>query len=143
MPILTHPSFGPRAALLYVTTGALLDVWTGVWYFAFRDTDVPLASSTKFWLLGFFLTGLTLMVIGLLLGPLGQHARKAELPPADAVATEARIEQTAAAHPPAMVTPAAGVAPPATTAPVRSPQVASPPAAPAVGAPPMTTSRPI
>ena len=37
-----------------------------------------------------------------MLGPLGRQARRAELPPADATPAEATIQQTAAAHPPAV-----------------------------------------
>jgi hypothetical protein len=80
MAMLSHPSFGPRTALTYVTIGALLDVWTGVWFFAFRPSG-DLSPTATFWVWGLFLTGLALIVIGLLLGPLGRFARKAELPP--------------------------------------------------------------
>ena len=83
MPMLSQPSFGPRTALIYVTTGSLIDVWTGVWYFAFRNPAAPLSNTATFWLCGLFLTGLTLVIIGLLLGPLGRSARKVELPPVE------------------------------------------------------------
>lgn len=117
MPILSHPAFGPRASLVYITVGTLLDVWVGVWYFAFaRNGDHPLTSTTQFWLLGLFLTGLTLVIIGLLLGQIGRAARKAELPPPEALAAEARIQQNAAANPNGMV--AAAVAPGVAAAPV-------------------------
>jgi len=117
MPILSQPSFGPRTALTYVTVGALLDVWTSVWYFAFRDPAVPLSHTTSFWLFGLFLTGLALIVIGLLLGPLGRSARKVELPPVGATGMEAQIQQTAAATPSRVVpVPSNGVAPVLTTA---------------------------
>ena len=54
MAILSHPAFGPRTALIYVTTGTLLDVWTTVWYFAFaRQSGSPLPNQTWFWLTGF------------------------------------------------------------------------------------------
>lgn len=100
MPILSHPAFGPKAALVYVTLGCLLDVWVAVWYFAFgRNEDEPLSSVTQFWLLGLFLTGLTFLVIGLLLGRIGRAARQAELPPSEAMPAEANIQKTAAANP--------------------------------------------
>jgi hypothetical protein len=126
MPMLSQPSFGPRTALIYVTIGALLDVWTSVWYFAFRDSTVPLEHTTSFWLFGLFLTGLTLVVIGVLLGPLGRSARKLELPPVAATGTEARIQQTAAAttHPVVSVAPN-GVAPVATVTNPAAPMVAT------------------
>jgi len=130
MPVLSHPSFGPRTALGYVTVGALMCVWTGVWYWT-RESD--LARSTWFWVAGFFLTGLTLVILGVILGPLGRAARRAELPPAEALRAEALIQQTAAANPPAIVMPAAGQA----GLPVQNPATANPamPATPAAPAP--------
>jgi hypothetical protein len=128
MPILTRPSFGPQVALAYVTGGALICVWTLVWYFT-RDYD--LSRSQWFWLTGFFLTGLTLVVLGLALGPLGRAARRAEMPPPEVTAAEAQIQRTAAANPPVVAATAAG--------PVATPAVAPPaPAAPAAPAPPGT-----
>ncbi len=105
MPVLSHPAFGPRTALGYVTVGALMCVWTGVWYWT---REYELSRSAWFWVAGFFLTGLTLVFLGLILGPLGRAARRAELPPTDALRAETAIQQTAAANPPAIVMPAAG-----------------------------------
>ncbi|WP_439631292.1 hypothetical protein [Gemmata sp.] len=121
MPILTQPSFGPRTALMYVTGGTLLDVWTLVWYFT-RDHE--LTRSEQFWVVGLCLTGLTFVVLGLLLGPLGRSARQAEMPPAEAMPAEAAIQQTAAANPPAV---AAGVAAHGAAVP-GAPAMAAPPA---------------
>jgi hypothetical protein len=124
MAILSHPAFGPRTALMYVTGGLLLDVWTAVYYFAF--VSGPVSNMTWFWLIGLFLTGLVFIALGLLLGPLGRAARQAELPPAEAIQAEAAIQQTAAANPPAVVTPNAAAAVPANAAmpaqPVPAPQ---------------------
>ncbi|MCI0700466.1 MAG: hypothetical protein L0241_05235 [Planctomycetia bacterium] len=105
MPMLSHPSFGPRTALAYVTGGTLLCVWTAVWYFT---RDAELTRSQWFWVAGVFLTGITFMILGLLLGPLGRAAREAELPPASAIKAEAAIQQAAASNPPAVATPPAG-----------------------------------
>src|SRR5262245_886404 len=63
MPLLSKPAFGPRIAIVYITIGALLDVWTAVWYFTYaRDNAGAIPRSTWFWLAGFFLTGVTLIV---------------------------------------------------------------------------------
>jgi len=107
MPILSHPAFGPRTAIIYVTVGLLTDVWTGVWFFAFgRPAGQSVDNTTCFWLAGFFLTGISLIGIGLFLGPLGRAARAAELPPVGAMGMEAAIQQTAAGTPnPVVVTP--------------------------------------
>jgi hypothetical protein len=133
MPLLSQPSFGPRTALTYVTTGALLTVWTGVWYFTFREST-PLPSTTAFWLWGLFLTGLTLVVIGVLLGPLGRSARKVELPPVEQTEAEARIQQTAAATPHPVVPVASKKGTPGFT--VVDPNTGKPP----VNSPPMTVT---
>jgi hypothetical protein len=124
MPILTQPAFGPKVALAYVTTGMLIDVWTLVWYFT---RDYELSRSQQFWVLGLVLTGLTFIVLGLLLGPLGRQARRAELPPPAETHAEAAIQQTAAANPPAVANGAAVPARPAAPAPV---SMQAPPAPP-------------
>ncbi len=103
MPMLSTPAFGPRTALGYVTGGTLLCVWTVVWYCTL-DTEVT--RSQWFWLAGLFLSGVTFVMLGLLLGPLGRSARQAEMPPTEAMHAEAAIQQTAAAHPPAVMAPA-------------------------------------
>ena len=123
MPILTKPSFGPRTAIIYITVGALLDVWVAVYYFAFaRGEGSSLSQATQFWLLGLFLTGLTLIIIGAFLGSIGRAARKVEMPPTSAVNKEAMIQQTAAANPPVMMAPMPAGAPPgAMPAPVAAP----------------------
>lgn len=100
MPLLSKPAFGPRTAIIYITVGALIDVWTGVWYMTYaRDNSGNITRNTWFWLAGLFLTGLTLIVIGFFLGRIGRAARKAELPPKEAQSDEAAIQQTAAAVP--------------------------------------------
>src|SRR5262249_50950995 len=120
--------------------GALLGVWTGVWYFTFaRDQEGNITQNTWFWLLGLFLSGLVLIVIGLLIGSIGRSARKAELPPREAEAQEAAIQQTAAATPHPVVP---GVAPGVMTTPVGVPMTvpvqapASAPVLPSQSAPP-------
>jgi hypothetical protein len=113
--------------LIYVTLGALIDVWTLVWYFT---RDYELSRHEQFWVLGFLLTGLTLIILGLLLGRIGRAARQAELPPEAALRAEARIQETAAAHPPPTVVPAAPAVVAPTAAPANAPVAA--PAAPPV-----------
>lgn len=131
MPLLSHPAFGPRTSIIYITAGALIDVWTGVWYFAFgRGVEGGLTRNAQFWLFGFFLTGLTLLTVGLLLGRIGRAARKSELPPSEAVDAEARIQATAAANPqPIMQATAPNMAPgvnAAGTVPAMMPAAVSP-----------------
>jgi hypothetical protein len=114
MPILTQPAFGPKVALAYVTAGMLIDVWTLVWYFT---RDYELSRSQQFWTIGLVLTGLTFVLLGLLLGPLGRQARRAELPPPEETRAEAAIQRTAAANPPAVASAAVNPAASSPTAP--------------------------
>jgi hypothetical protein len=132
MPLLTQPSFGPVLSIVLILVGSLMDVWTLVW----RYTAAPetLSASHRFWYWGLLLTGLTLLIVGILIGQIGRAARKAELPPPEAQGDEATIQQTAAANPagahaaapmvggaaqvPAMPAPAAPVAPGAPMPPV-------------------------
>lgn len=131
MPILTQPAFGPKAALSYITIGALINVWAGVWY---MTRDAALTGSQQFWIVGLTLTGLTLVVIGLLLGNIGRAARRAELPPPEETRAEAAIQQTAAANGTAAV-----VAPPVAPAPVAAatPTIPAAPVAPVAPVPPV------
>lgn len=137
MPLLSRPGFGPKAALIYVTVGSLIDVWVAVWYFTMvRGAEAETPRTTWFWLTGLFLTGLSLLIIGLLLGRIGQSARRSEMPPSEVVRSEAVIQQNAGAA----GVPGAGmpVAPPGTAVPVAPVQMAPmAPAAPVAPAAPI------
>ena len=115
MPILSNPAFGPRTALGYITGGLLLVIWTVVYYFAFIRPEGVTTNTARFWLLGLSSTGVVLILLGSFLGPIGRAARQVELPPPEALRTEAAIQQTAAAHPNPVV--AGGVAGQAVAAP--------------------------
>lgn len=110
MSILTTPSGAFPISLVYITVGTLIDVWTVValWYYP------PQTNWGYFWTVGFLVTGLALLLIGLLLGPIGRAARHAELPPTEVTPAVEQAEQTAAANPPPVV-PAAPVATPDST----------------------------
>lgn len=58
----------PQTSLIYMTLGALIDVWTVVWYFAYGSRD-GMTRETWFWVVGLFLTGLTLVILGVALRP--------------------------------------------------------------------------
>ena len=81
-----------RMSIMFITAGTLLDVWTAVYYFLIHRPKVeqnPSAGvdSSLFWIAGFFLTGLTLLVIGVLVGQIGRAAGKAEVAPVATVPT--------------------------------------------------------
>jgi len=99
MPILSNPSFAARTAVIYITTGALIDVWSGIWLWYLRDNHS--AFDTRwYWCYGFLFTGLTLMLIGCAIGRIGRSARNAELPPEEVTGAGSRAEQNAAARAP-------------------------------------------
>lgn len=135
MPILSHPAFGPRAALAYITGGAILDIVVVCYYFFMVEEkgNVDKHHTLYFVLTSLFLIGLTLLAIGVLLGRIGQSARRAELPPPEAVNAEAAVQQAQAANmpvvaPPVGAAPMAPVAPAAGVAPVAPHvQVTAPP----------------
>jgi hypothetical protein len=65
--------------VIYITVGALLVVWTVVWYlYLNRHGGTDLAFYLDY---GFFFTGLVLILIGITIGRIGRSARHAELPP--------------------------------------------------------------
>ena len=78
-PILSKPSSAARTAVMYITLGALMVVWTVVWYLYLNSHGgTDLAYYLDY---GFFFTGLVLIVIGVTIGRIGRSARHAELPP--------------------------------------------------------------
>jgi hypothetical protein len=102
MVLLSKPSSAARTALIYITAGALIDVWTGIWLW-WMGQHPPANDSTYFWAYGFLLTGATLLVIGFGLGRIGRAARHAELPPEEVTDAIKRVEQDAAARAPLAV----------------------------------------
>jgi hypothetical protein len=76
----TKTSGAARMAVVYITLGAITVVWTSLWYF-WMNRHPPQSDGPFFWCYGFLLTGLTLIIIGLAVGRIGQSARTAEAPP--------------------------------------------------------------
>jgi hypothetical protein len=106
MSILTSPSSAVSTSLIYITLGTLIDIWTVVSLLYYP----PESDWNKFLVVGFLVSGLALLVIGLFLGPIGRAARHAELPPTEVTNAVAQAEQIAAANPP-VVMPVASVVP--------------------------------
>ena len=69
-----------RMAMFYVTIGALLIVWTAIW-FLYLQSHQPVRETTWLFCLGFFLTGITFLGIGLAVGHIGRSARQADAAP--------------------------------------------------------------
>ena len=69
-----------RTALIYVTLGALTIIWTSVWLL-YMTSHPPSSDSTYYFAGGLMATGVTVLVLGLVLGRIGRSAQSAELPP--------------------------------------------------------------
>lgn len=111
-------------AVVYITVGAIMDVWTILWFDYMRRHGTA-SDGPYYWCYGFFFTGLTLIIIGLALGRIGRAARHAESPP-DTTSSNQAVRAQQPAVPPAGVAPAPpGVAPMATPVP---PVAGAPPA---------------
>lgn len=74
-----------KSAIAYITIGALMLVWSGIWY-VYLTRNAAEESLAYYFCAGFMLSGLTLLVVGFALGPIGRAARESELPPQEAAA---------------------------------------------------------
>jgi hypothetical protein len=84
MPLSANPA--ARSALTYITVGALMDVWAGVWYWYMHSVQDGNRDGTWWYIcIGLLLSGAVLIAIGLLIGRIGREARDADTPPAPAV----------------------------------------------------------
>ena len=80
MPLSANPS--ARTALTYITTGALVDIWAGVWwYYMHNQTDGNMDRTWWYVDIGLLLSGAILILIGLTIGRIGREARHADAPP--------------------------------------------------------------
>jgi len=81
-PSFSKPSPAASSALIYITIGALMSVWSGIWFAYLRNTESH-NQALNYLCFGFLVTGVVLLGIGLTLGPIARWSRKAELPPTD------------------------------------------------------------
>jgi len=105
-----------RSALLYITVGALMDVWAGVWYWYM--SSIPNGNRDGSWwyvCTGLLLSGAVLIVIGLFTGRIGHEARHADAPPATAQNAQMTANARAANANAATIANAAGNGPTAGT----------------------------
>ncbi len=101
-------SSAARAALIYITVGALMVIWTAVWFVYLRNHP-PENSAVYYFCGGLLATGAVLMAIGFGVGRIGRTARHADMP--------AEIAPPAAVAPTTAVTTAPLLTPSSTRAP--------------------------
>ena len=81
MPLSANPS--ARTALTYITTGALVDIWAGVWWYYMHNQGAGEIDRTWWYVdIGLLLSGAILILIGLTIGRIGNlmGALKVEFP---------------------------------------------------------------
>ena len=83
MPFTKSTTSAGGTALIYVTAGSLIVIWSGMW-FAYLYNHPPRESSTYYWCTGTLITGAALFLIGIGLGRIRRAARQAEPMPAAA-----------------------------------------------------------
>jgi hypothetical protein len=116
MSIFSKASSGASTSVIYITVGALTDVWSGIWYCYLRN-NYPSTETAFYWCYGFLLTGLTLVLIGLIIGRIGwiggdahqaelhrDESHRAELHHKEVTRAPTQAEMTAAAKAPILRT---------------------------------------
>ena len=93
-PTLSKPSGAVSASLVYITLGGLMTVWSGIWFLYLRNNSVSAHSLQYYLCLGFLISGIGGLALGLFLGPIARMARHAELPPQDVANAAGQAEQT-------------------------------------------------
>jgi hypothetical protein len=80
MWLFKQSSSAARAALIYITAGAIVVMWTIVWYVYLHNNPAE-TNTALYWATGFLMTGLTMILIGIGLCGIARSAQNAELPP--------------------------------------------------------------
>jgi hypothetical protein len=102
---LRQPSKSTGISIFYITVGILAAIWAAVWYFFLRNREQPASDWNYYLCAGLFFSGIALLLIGLLVGRIGQQARQADNPVGQVTAAAVTPEGTA----PAATAPAATV----------------------------------
>lgn len=72
-------SSAARTALIYITVGSLVVIWTGVWC-VFLLNNKPESTWLYYICGGLFVSGFALVGIGLGIGKIGKEAQRADIP---------------------------------------------------------------
>lgn len=67
---------GARVAVIYITLGALIVIWSGIWCVNLLN-DPARGDNALSWCYGLLLTGATFVLIGLAIGWIGRSGRSA------------------------------------------------------------------
>lgn len=78
LEILRDQSKSAAGAILYVTIGTLLVIWSGLWYYFFLMGEPNAPKEQMFACLGIILSGIAVASIGLLFGLISRGAKAAD-----------------------------------------------------------------
>jgi hypothetical protein len=95
MNVFTTITSGARAALMYISVGSVMIVWSAIYYFYLNNHPPAQGDGPWYWCTGFLATGFTLLIIGLAVGWIGRSARQAEQPHALINTRDAQGQPTA------------------------------------------------
>jgi hypothetical protein len=131
MNIFTNITSATRAALAYITIGAVMTVWSAIYYVYLNNHPPAQGNDLPYYICtGFLLTGVTLFVIGCAVGWIGRTARQAEQPHAVIPSRDAKGNPTANVVPlasNAVIPPTSAPASPPINPAIQQPVVVPPP----------------
>ena len=78
LELFRNQSRSAAGAILYVTIGVLLVIWSGLWYYYFLMPDPNPPTWQMFTCVGVIFSGLAIGTIGLLFGLIGRGAKAAD-----------------------------------------------------------------
>src|SRR5262245_34561528 len=103
----TKGSAAARMAVMYITVGILLLVWSGIWW-AYMSQHPPAGDGVWYLCYGLLFSGIALTVIGFIMGHVGRAARQADLPPTVSATPAPGQIQPAPGQQPGTMAPMAG-----------------------------------
>ena len=128
-----QPSPSTGIAIMYITVGVLMTIWAAVWYYFLNHREEVAYDWKYFVCIGLLLSGVSIAVIGLLVGRIGREAQHADIPVGQV--TSATVQPTNTDGQPLPAQPLAAAQPAVAV----QPAVAAQPVAPANGPMPART----
>jgi hypothetical protein len=96
-PIPSKQSSAAPTALIYITLGALMAIWSGLWFLYNNNNNG--SRGVNYVCAGLLLTGIAFLVIGFGLGKISRKAQEGELVAQNQAARAAAIANDPAAQP--------------------------------------------
>lgn len=77
---LHEPSQGAKYSLYYITAGALVIIWSAIWYYYLMNSNAPSGDTRYYVCTGLLLSGCAVLLIGVLVGRIGKEGKNADVP---------------------------------------------------------------